>query len=186
MTRGPRRGTSHSTRYRLRLRSREFARRLRHLQRRLDQAGPRGSRLVRTDLSSIKSMCGTGHGSKRRNASGGVVVTAIRDSIVPPTINFTLRDPACDLDYVPNIARRARIRTVLIHAQSIGGSHAALIFGRSLLSECAHFRSSSSSQLFLVGLATYIWLAARRQQDKPSLRRTNALHRWMGAWHWRC
>src|SRR2546428_188175 len=54
---------------------------------------------------------------------------AIRDSIAPPTINYSVRDPACDLDYVPNVARRVRIRNVLVHAQSIGGSHAALILG---------------------------------------------------------
>ena len=66
-------------------------------------------------------------------ASGAMqVVTsclAIRDSIAPPTINHSVRDPACDLDYVPNVARRVRVRNVLVHAQSIGGSHAALILG---------------------------------------------------------
>jgi 3-oxoacyl-[acyl-carrier-protein] synthase II len=79
-------------------------------------------------ISSIKSMCG-----QALAASGAMQVVAsclaIRDSIIPPTINYTLRDPACDLDYVPNVARPARIRTVLVHAQSIGGSHAALILG---------------------------------------------------------
>jgi len=66
-------------------------------------------------------------------ASGAMQVVAsclaIRDSIAPPTINYSVRDPACDLDYVPNVARRVRIRNVLVHAQSIGGSHAALILG---------------------------------------------------------
>jgi 3-oxoacyl-[acyl-carrier-protein] synthase II len=87
-----------------------------------------GDRAWSVPISSIKSMCG-----QAMAASGAMQVVAsclaIRDSIVPPTINFTLRDPACDLDYVPNVARRARIRTVLVHAQSIGGSHAALILG---------------------------------------------------------
>lgn len=77
-------------------------------------------------VSSIKSMCG------QSLAAGGamqVVATclAIRHEIVPPTINYSEADPACDLDYVPNIARVARIRHALIHAQSIGGSHAALV-----------------------------------------------------------
>jgi 3-oxoacyl-[acyl-carrier-protein] synthase II len=79
-------------------------------------------------ISSIKSMCG-----QAMAASGAMQIVAsclaIRDNIAPPTINHTLRDPACDLDYVPNVARPVRIRTVLVHAQSIGGSHAALILG---------------------------------------------------------
>jgi len=79
-------------------------------------------------ISSIKSMCG-----QALAASGAMQVVAsclaIRDGIVPPTINYSVRDPACDLDYVPNVARPARVRNALIHAQSIGGSHAALILG---------------------------------------------------------
>jgi len=87
-----------------------------------------GERAWSVPISSIKSMCG-----QAMAASGAMqVVTsclAIRDSIAPPTINYTVRDPACDLDYVPNVARRVRIRNVLVHAQSIGGSHAAVILG---------------------------------------------------------
>jgi 3-oxoacyl-[acyl-carrier-protein] synthase II len=79
-------------------------------------------------ISSIKSMCG-----QALAASGAMQVVAaclaIRDNVAPPTINYSVRDPACDLDYVPNFARPTRIRTVLVHAQSIGGSHAALILG---------------------------------------------------------
>jgi 3-oxoacyl-(acyl-carrier-protein) synthase len=66
-------------------------------------------------------------------ASGAMQIVAsclaIRDSIVPPTINYTVPDPACDLDYVPNVSRAIRLRTALIHAQSIGGSHAAIVLG---------------------------------------------------------
>jgi len=87
-----------------------------------------GERAWSVPISSIKSMCG-----QAMAASGAMQVVssclAIRDSIVPPTINYCVRDPACDLDYVPNVARRVRIRNVLVHAQSIGGSHAALILG---------------------------------------------------------
>ncbi len=79
-------------------------------------------------ISSIKSMCG-----QALAASGAMqAVTAclaIRDHIVPPTTNYEYPDPACDLDYVPNVPRRVRVTTALIHAQSIGGSHSALIFG---------------------------------------------------------
>jgi 3-oxoacyl-(acyl-carrier-protein) synthase len=87
-----------------------------------------GERAWSVPISSIKSMCG-----QAMAASGAMqVVTsclAIRDNTAPPTINYRVRDPACDLDYVPNVARRVRIRNVLVHAQSIGGSHAALILG---------------------------------------------------------
>ncbi|HEX9382367.1 MAG TPA: beta-ketoacyl-[acyl-carrier-protein] synthase family protein [Gemmatimonadaceae bacterium] len=79
-------------------------------------------------ISSIKSMCG-----QALAASSAMQVVAsclaIRDNVLPPTINYSVPDPACDLDYVPNSARPARVRTVLIHAQSIGGSHAAMILG---------------------------------------------------------
>jgi len=87
-----------------------------------------GGRAWSVAISSIKSMCG-----QAMAASGAMQVVAtclaIRDNVVPPTINYSVRDPACDLDYVPNLARSARIRTALVHAQSIGGSHAALVLG---------------------------------------------------------
>lgn len=79
-------------------------------------------------VSSIKSMCG-----QALAASGAMQVVAtclaIRDNVVPPTANYDVPDPACDLDYVPNRARVARVRHALIHAQSIGGTHAALVLG---------------------------------------------------------
>jgi 3-oxoacyl-(acyl-carrier-protein) synthase len=77
-------------------------------------------------ISSIKSMCG-----HPLAAAGPMqVVTAalaIRTGIVPPTINYQYPDPDCDLDYVPNTARRVRIRNALVHAHSIGGTHSAAI-----------------------------------------------------------
>jgi 3-oxoacyl-[acyl-carrier-protein] synthase II len=80
-------------------------------------------------VSSMKSMCG------QALAASGAMQTvaaclAIRDHIAPPTINYQYPDPVCDLDYVPNRSRSARIRTAMIHAQSIGGSHSALLLGR--------------------------------------------------------
>jgi 3-oxoacyl-(acyl-carrier-protein) synthase len=79
-------------------------------------------------VSSIKSMCG-----QALAASGAMQVVAaclaIRDNVIPPTINYDVPDPNCDLDYVPNRARTARVRNALIHAQSIGGTHVALIIG---------------------------------------------------------
>jgi 3-oxoacyl-[acyl-carrier-protein] synthase II len=52
---------------------------------------------------------------------------AIQDNMVPPTINYVEPDPECDLDYVPNTARRARVDTVMVNSHSFGGTHAALI-----------------------------------------------------------
>jgi len=79
-------------------------------------------------VSSLKSMCG-----QALAASSAIQVVAaclaIRDGMVPPTINYRVTDPSCDLDYVPNVARQGRVRNVLIHSQSIGGSHSVLIVG---------------------------------------------------------
>jgi len=77
-------------------------------------------------ISSLKSMCG-----QALAASSAMQVVAacltLRDQIVAPTINYSIPDPACDLDYVPNIARPARVRSVLIHAHSLGGLHSAMV-----------------------------------------------------------
>jgi 3-oxoacyl-[acyl-carrier-protein] synthase II len=79
-------------------------------------------------ISSIKSMCGHALG-----ASGAIQTVAaclvIRDSTVFPTINYEREDPLCDLDYVPMVSRRARIRHAMVHTHSIGGTHLALILG---------------------------------------------------------
>jgi act minimal PKS ketosynthase (KS/KS alpha) len=54
---------------------------------------------------------------------------ALQHSIIPPTINLDVPDPECDLDYVPNDARVARLRRVLINAHAMGGTHSVLIVG---------------------------------------------------------
>jgi 3-oxoacyl-[acyl-carrier-protein] synthase II len=81
-------------------------------------------------ISSLKSMCGQ---ALAASSAMQVVATslAIRDGFVPPTINYTMPDPTCDLDYVPNLARPARVRSALVHAQSIGGCHTIVILGGS-------------------------------------------------------
>lgn len=87
-----------------------------------------GQRAWSIPVSSMKSMCG-----QALAASSAMQVVAatltLRDQIAPPTINYHFYDPVCDLDYVPNQARRARIRHVLIHAHGLGGSHTALVLG---------------------------------------------------------
>ncbi len=78
-------------------------------------------------VSSTKSM--TGH---LLGAAGGVesvvCALAMRDSVLPPTINYTTPDPACDLDYVPNVARPGKIRACLNNSLGFGGHNATLCF----------------------------------------------------------
>ncbi|HWP37998.1 MAG TPA: beta-ketoacyl-[acyl-carrier-protein] synthase family protein [Gemmatimonadales bacterium] len=87
-----------------------------------------GRHAYNVPISSLKAMCG-----QSLAASGAMQVVAaclsLRDQRVPPTINFQERDPECDLDYVPNRSRAARIRNVLVHAHSMGGSHTAVVLG---------------------------------------------------------
>ena len=77
-------------------------------------------------VSSTKSM--TGH---LLGAAGGVefaaCVLALRDSIIPPTINYETPDPDCDLDYVPNEARALKIETAMSNSLGFGGHNATLI-----------------------------------------------------------
>ncbi len=85
-----------------------------------------GDRAREIPLSSIKSMVGHLIG-----ASGAVeaIATALtlRDGVIPPTINLRKPDPACDLDYVPNMARERRVRTALSNSFGFGGQNAALV-----------------------------------------------------------
>ncbi|MGA2111230.1 MAG: beta-ketoacyl-ACP synthase II [Anaerolineales bacterium] len=79
-------------------------------------------------VSSTKSM--TGH---LLGAAGGVEaifsVLAIREGILPPTINYETPDPDCDLDYVPNRSRRKTVRYVMSNSFGFGGHNACLVFG---------------------------------------------------------
>ena len=55
-------------------------------------------------------------------------ILAIRDGIIPPTINYDTPDPECDLDYVPNVARKAEVNIALSNSFGFGGFNATLAF----------------------------------------------------------
>ena len=80
-------------------------------------------------ISSTKSM--TGHAL---GAAGGMEavfsIKAICEKVLPPTINYENPDPDCDLDYVPNKARKAEVDYVLSNSFGFGGTNACLIFKR--------------------------------------------------------
>lgn len=86
-----------------------------------------GEHAAKVAISSTKSM--TGH---LLGASGGleamVCILAIHEGVIPPTINYERPDPDCDLDYVPNKARKAGVDVALTNSFGFGGHNATLVF----------------------------------------------------------
>ncbi len=88
-----------------------------------------GKRAYEIPVSSIKSMTG-----ECFSASGAFAVAAclgaLQEDFIPPTVNYTEKDPDCDLDYVPNIARKARLNKILINTFGPNGSNCCMVLGR--------------------------------------------------------
>ena len=73
----------------------------------------------------------TGHLAAAAGAlEAAVCVLTLRDQIIAPTINYEFPDPDCDLDYVPNHARKGQVRAALSNSFGLGGQNSCLAFRR--------------------------------------------------------
>jgi 3-oxoacyl-[acyl-carrier-protein] synthase II len=88
-----------------------------------------GDHAYKMMISSTKSMVGHLLGAAG-GVEAGFSVLAVARGQVPPTINYMTPDPDCDLDYVPNVAREAKVRNALTNSFGFGGTNACLVFGR--------------------------------------------------------
>jgi 3-oxoacyl-[acyl-carrier-protein] synthase II len=88
-----------------------------------------GDHAYRLAVSSTKSMMGHTFG-----AAGAIeaimCALALRDGMLPPTINYRVPDPECDLDYVPNVARKVQVDVALSNAMGLGGHNGCVLLGR--------------------------------------------------------
>jgi 3-oxoacyl-[acyl-carrier-protein] synthase II len=88
-----------------------------------------GDHADRLAVSSNKSMIGHTLGAAGA-ISALAAVLAIRDGLIPPTINLETPDPECDLDYVPNVARKAQVDVAIVNGFGFGGQNAVAVFSR--------------------------------------------------------
>lgn len=88
-----------------------------------------GERAYQVPISSTKSM--TGHLLGAAGAlEAAICVKVLQENLLPPTINYENPDPACDLNYVPNAARRVEVQHVMSNSFGFGGHNAVIILGR--------------------------------------------------------
>jgi len=88
-----------------------------------------GKRAYEIPISSTKSMIGHSMGAAGAFEAVACVMT-LRDQMIHPTINYETPDPACDLDYVPNVARAATVHIALSNSFGLGGQNACLVLAR--------------------------------------------------------
>lgn len=88
-----------------------------------------GQRAYSVPISSIKSMIGQPIAASGIFQAISTALTVSND-IIPPTINYRIPDPQCDLDYVPNQARVARVNRAIINAHAMGGTHSVLVIAK--------------------------------------------------------
>jgi 3-oxoacyl-(acyl-carrier-protein) synthase len=85
-----------------------------------------GERAYDIPISSTKSM--TGHLLGAAGALEAIIcVKVLQDGVLPPTINYETPDPDCDLDYIPNSARKVQVRRVMSNSFGFGGHNATII-----------------------------------------------------------
>jgi 3-oxoacyl-[acyl-carrier-protein] synthase II len=88
-----------------------------------------GDRAYQIPISAFKSMFGHMITASGAVESIGVVLT-LMNGVIPPTIHYETPDPECDLDYVPNVARRAQVNICLKNSFGLGGQNCCLVFKR--------------------------------------------------------
>jgi 3-oxoacyl-[acyl-carrier-protein] synthase II len=88
-----------------------------------------GNHVKKLAVSSTKSMTGHLLGGAG-GLEAGISILALRDQILPPTVNYENPDPACDLDYVPNKARKAEVVYAVSNSFGFGGTNASLVLKR--------------------------------------------------------
>jgi len=90
-----------------------------------------GQHAYKVPISSIKSMLGHTMGAASA-IEAAVCALTITEGRIPPTANWKDQDPECDLDYVPNVARKHNVRIAMNNAYAFGGNNSSVIFA-----ECA-------------------------------------------------
>jgi 3-oxoacyl-[acyl-carrier-protein] synthase II len=88
-----------------------------------------GPHACQVPISSTKSM--TGHMLGAAGAvEAAICFLVLQQGLIPPTINYEVPDPDCDLDYVPNVARRADVSVAMSPSFGFGGHNSVLVMGR--------------------------------------------------------